>query len=206
MPRKRDGTGASTRRLVGAARRKGVLRARDLDGLNVRREQLSRLARRGLLQRLSRGLYALPSLDLTENHSLAEAAKVLPNGVVCLLSALRYHKLTTQNPFEVWVAVGHKAWRPRPRQPPLRIVHMSGAPAKAGVEAHNIEGVPVRVFSAPKTVADCFRFRNKIGIDVAIDALRAYRRRYRGRTDELWRFAQVCRVARVMQPYLEAGG
>ena len=185
-------------------RRKGVLRARDGAGGGIGREQLARLARRGLLQRLSRGLYALPSLELTENHSLAEAAKVVPNGVICLLSALRFHGMTTQNPFEVWMAVDHKAWRPRRSSPPLRIVHMSGAAGGAGVEEHTIEGVRIRVFSAAKTVADCFRFRNKIGLDVATEALREYRRLHRGRMDELSRQAQVCRVAKVMQPYLDA--
>ncbi len=204
MPRKHDSS--STQALIGTARRKGVLRPRDLERLSIRREQLSRLARRGLLQRLGRGLYALPSHELTENHSLAEAAKVVPNGVICLLSALRYHRMTTQNPFEVWVAVGHKAWRPRHRKPPLRIVHMSGVPATTGIETTRVEGVRVRVFGAAKTVADCFRYRNKIGIDAAIEALRAYRRVHRGQTNELWRFAQICRVTRVMQPYLEAGG
>src|SRR5687768_8290868 len=116
MPSKRD----STQGLLQVARRKGVLRAGDLAGLGIRREQLSRLARRGILQRLGRGLYALPSLELTEHHTLAEAAKVVPYGVICLLSALRYHKRTTQNPFEVWMAVDHKAWRPRRKDPPLR--------------------------------------------------------------------------------------
>ena len=205
MPRKRDGKSAgATRQILTVARGKGVLRASDTAAGGIGREQLARLARRGVLQRLSRGLYALPSLELTENHSLAEAAKVVPKGVICLLSALRFHKMTTQNPFEVWVAVGHKAWRPRRSSPPLRIVHMSGEAAEAGVEEHTIEGVRVKVFGPAKTVADCFRFRNKIGLDVATEALREFRRLHRGRMDELWRSAQICRVAKVMQPYLDA--
>ncbi len=168
------------------------------------RADLARLAQRGLVRKLGRGLYAVSDAELTEHHSLAEAAKRVPAGVVCLLSALRFHGLTTQNPFEVWVAIGHKAWRPKSSEPPLRLVHMSGPAASAGIETHVIEGVRVRVFSAAKTVADCFRFRNKIGLDVALDALRDYKRRHRGGMDALWRFAAVCRVARVMQPYVEA--
>ncbi len=187
-----------------ATRRHGIVRPRDLARQGVSRAELARLTRRGLVRKLGRGLYAASDAELTEHHSLAEAAKRVPAGVVCLLSALRFHGLTTQNPFEVWVAIGHKAWRPASAEPPLRLVHMSGPAASAGIETHVVEGVSVRVFSPAKTVADCFRFRNKIGLDVALEALRDYKRRHRGGMDTLWRFAAVCRVARVMQPYVEA--
>jgi predicted transcriptional regulator of viral defense system len=126
--------------------------------------------------------------------------------VVCLLSALRFHGLTTQNPFEVWMAIDRKAWRPRVEHPPLRLFYLSGSPLFEGVEEHEVSNVTVRVFSAAKTVADCFKFRNKIGTDVAVEALREYRRHHPKRLEAVWRFAEVDRVARVIRPYLEAGG
>ena len=126
----------------------------------------------------------------------------MPGGVVCLLSALRFHGLTTQNPFEVWLAIDRKAWRPQIEHPPLRLVYLSGASLREGVEEHDVGGVTVRVFSAAKTVADCFKFRNKIGTDVAVDALRDYRRKHPKELEAVWRFAEVDRVARVLQPYL----
>lgn len=180
------------------------MRPRDLAEHDVSRADLRRWVQQGLVRKLGRGLYALSDAELTEHHSLAESAKRVPGGVVCLLSALRFHGLTTQSPFEVWIAIGHKAWRPRSSEPVLRLVHMSGRAASTDVETHVIEGVRVRIFSAAKTVADCFRFRNKIGLDVALEALRDYKRHQRGGMDALWRCAAVCRVARVMQPYVEA--
>jgi predicted transcriptional regulator of viral defense system len=188
----------------GLARRQGIVRPRDLASQGISRADLARMTRSGLVRKLGRGLYSASDAELTAHHSLAETAKRVPAGVICLLSALRFHGLTTQNPFEVWVAIGHKAWRPKSVEPPLRLVHMSGPAASAGIETHVIEGVSVRVFSAAKTVADCFRFRNKIGLDVALEALRAYKRSHRGGMEALWRFAEICRVARVMQPYVEA--
>lgn len=137
---------------------------------------------------------------------MAHAARLVPGGVVCLLSALRFHDLTTQNPFEVWMAIDRKAWRPRPEHPPLRLLFLSGAALHEGVEEHDVDGVPVHVFSVAKTVADCFKFRHKIGIDVALEALRAYRRTRAKQMEAVWRFAEVDRVTRVMQPYLEAIG
>lgn len=159
---------------------------------------------RGLLERIGRGLYSLPEAEVTEHRTLAEASKRVPHGVVCLLSALSFHGLTTQNPAEVWMAIDQKAWRPRGETPPIRIVHMSGPALRSGVESHVIEGVEVGIFSAAKTVADCFKFRNKVGLDVAIEALRDYLRREPGSVEKLWRFAKICRVAQVMRPYLEA--
>jgi predicted transcriptional regulator of viral defense system len=138
------------------------------------------------------------------NHSLASASVRVPGGVICLLSALRFHGLTTQAPSEIWLAIDWKARAPKAGSPVLRVVRMSGEALRAGVEEHKVEGVAVRVFSAAKTVADCFKFRNKIGLDVALEALREYRRAHRGGVDVLWRFARVCRVAEVMRPYLEA--
>ena len=182
----------------------GVLRPRDLNSYNIPRTYLSRLCSAGKLQRIGRGLYVLPGSGATEHHSLAEAGKRVPKGVVCLLSALSFHELTTQAPFEVWLAIGEKAWRPRLEYPPLRIVHSSQAALNAGVEEHKLEGVTVHVYSPAKTVADCFKYRNKIGLDVAIEALRECRRARHCTIDDLWHYAAICRVRNVMRPYLES--
>jgi len=185
--------------------RDGFARTRDLEEAGVSRTAIRRLCDRGEIVRVARGLYRLPGAPQTERQDLAEAASRVPEGVICLLSALRFHSLTTQNPFEVWIAIDRKAWRPRVAHPPLRLFYLSGPALKEGVEEHEISGVTVRVFSAAKTVADCFKFRNKIGIDVAVEALREYRRTHPKHLDAIWRFAQVDRVTRVIQPYLEAG-
>ena len=182
----------------------GIARSRDLERAGVTRTQLRRLVERGRIERVARGLYALPGAPGTERRDLAEAARRVPAGVVCLLSALRFHGLTTQNPFEVWMAIDRKAWRPRVEHPPLRLVYLSGASLREGVEEHDVGGVTVRVFGAAKTVADCFKFRNKIGTDVAVAALRDYRRRHSKALEDVWRFASTDRVTRVIQPYLEA--
>ena len=191
-------------RLLALARERGALRAKDLDALGVPRQTLARLHRRGVLDRVGRGLYVLAGADVTEHHSLAEAALRVPHGVVCLLSALRFHHLTTQDPFEVWVAIENKARRPEPDALSIRVVYMSGAAFEEGVEKHDVEGVAVKVYGAAKTVADCFKYRSRVGLDVAIEALRDYRRSGAFDADALWRSAQVCRVATVMRPYLEA--
>lgn len=154
--------------------------------------------------RSGRGLYSLADTNLTENHSLAEACKRVPNGTVCLLSALCFHGLTTQAPFEVWLAIDHKARPPKDDILSLRIVYMSGEALNAGVELHQVEGVTVRVYNQAKTVADCFKYRHKIGLDVALEALRQCWRERRCTMDELWHKAKICRVANVMRPYLES--
>jgi len=193
-----------TEKVLKLVRKAGVLRPRDLEPHGIPRTYLSRLCAAGKLQRIGRGLYVLPGSGATEHHSLAEACKRVPKGVVCLLSALRFHDLTTQAPFQVWLAIGEKAWRPRLEYPPLRIVRFSQATLRAGVEEHRIEGVPVHVYSPAKTVADCFKYRNKIGLDVAIEALRECRRARHCTMDDLWHYADICRVRNVMRPYLEA--
>lgn len=184
----------------------GIARCRDLERAGVSRTQLRRLLARGLLERVGHGLYRLPDAPVTEGQHLAEAARRVPGAVICLLSALRFHGLTTQNPFEVWMAIDRKAWRPRLDHPPLRLFYLSGPALREGVEEHRISGVTVRVFSAAKTVADCFKYRNKIGIDVAVEALRDYRKKHPKQLEAVWRFAQMDRVTRVIRPYLEAAG
>ncbi len=194
----------ATQRVLDLVDEAGVLRPRDLERLGIPRSYLQRLLKRGEVERVGRGLYMLPDADVTEHHSFVEACKRVPHGVLCLLSALRFHQLTTQNPFEVWLAIPQQAWRPKDPDVPLRIFYLSPKAYEAGIEEHQLEGVKVRVYSAAKTVADCFKFRNKIGLDVALEALRDYRRKYRGGLDDVWRFAEICRVTRVMRPYLEA--
>lgn len=185
------------------AKQGGVIRARDLEPHRIPRAYLTRLCEAGKLQRLGRGLYMLANGSITINHSLAEAAKRVPHGVVCLLSALRFHGVTTQAPFEVWLAIDNKARAPAAKETPLRIVRFSGEALQAGVETHMIDGVPTQIYSLAKTIADCFKYRNKIGLDVAVEALRESWRARKCTMDELWRYATICRVANVMRPYLE---
>jgi predicted transcriptional regulator of viral defense system len=191
-------------RVLALARRAGVLRVRDLTARGINPEYLRRLCRQERLVRTGRGLYIPAGVELSAHHSLAEAAKRLPRGVICLLSALRFHEIGTQSPREVWVAIDNRAKQPRASAPPLRIVRFSGAALTSGVERHLIDGVPVRIYNPAKTVADCFKYRNKIGLDAALEALRDCLRRRKASADELWRYARVRRVANVMRPYLEA--
>lgn len=191
-------------RTLKLASQRGVVRARDLNERDIPAVILTRLVKSGQLARLSRGVYALPARRLSEKHQLAEIATRSPTAVFCLLTALRFHDFTTQNPHELWIALPNKSRTPRIDHPPLRTVRFSGAALTLGVEIHAVDGVPVRVYSIAKTVADCFKFRHKIGLDVALEALRECRRGKRATSDELWRFAKVCRVANVMRPYLES--
>jgi predicted transcriptional regulator of viral defense system len=186
----------------------GILNARDLKAQGIPREYLWQLQRKGLLERAGRGIYRQPNWEVTENHSLVEAAQRVPRGVISLLSALRFNGLTTQTPFEVWIAIDRKAHRPNGSRDghmtPLNIVRFSGQALTEGVEEHTIEGVTVKIYSPAKTVADCFKYRNKIGIDVAVEALRDCWQKRRASAGELWRYAKICRVANVMRPYMEA--
>jgi predicted transcriptional regulator of viral defense system len=193
-------------RAFAVLKQSGIARSRELERAGLSRTEIRRLVARGVLERVGRGLYRAAEAPLEAGCDLAEAARLVPDAVVCLLSALRFHQLTTQNPVEVWLAIDRKAWRPTVDRPPMRFVYLSGSSLHEGVEEHEIAGVPVRVYGAAKTVADCFKFRNKIGVDVAVEALREYRRAYPKRLGELVRFAEVNRVTRVMQPYLEATG
>ena len=185
-------------------KKKQFLRPRDLDALNISGEYLNKLYTEGVLDRPSRGLYVLPDSEPSEHRTIVEACKIVPKGIVCLLTALRIHELTTQSPFEVWMAIGEKARRPKIDYPPLRIVRHSGQSLLYGIEIRKIEGVKVSVYSPAKTVADCFKYRNKIGLDVAIEALRDCRHQKKATNDEIWRAAKVCRMTNVMRPYMES--
>ena len=187
-------------------RRKGAVRSRELVEAGIARAQLSRMVAAGELVRLSRGLYSLPE-RATGTHvdeGVLVVAERIPDARLCLLTALRLHGLTTQAPFEVWIAIGNKDWVPRLGWPPLRIVRFSGAALDAGLETRRIGGRKVRVTSVAKTVADCFKFRNLVGLDVAIEALKDALRARAATVDELWKYARICRVAKLMRPYLEA--
>lgn len=182
----------------------GVLRPRDVEAAGIPREYLLRLLRRRVVERTGRGLYRVSDAPITEHHSLAEVAKRLPHATVCLLSALVFHGITTQVPSEVWVALGRGSRTPRVDSWKLRLVRFAGAALTEGRMEHRIEGVPVMIYSPAKTVADCFKFRNKIGIDVALEALRECVRQRKATMPEIRHFAELCRVARIVQPYLES--
>jgi predicted transcriptional regulator of viral defense system len=186
------------------ARTNGLLRTRDVEGAGAPRAALATLTQEGRLVKLGRGLYALPGRASSEHDSLAEVAARSAQGVICLLSALRFHELTTQQSSDIWLAIPHKAHSPQMDYPPLRIVRMSGEAMTQGVEVVDVGGTSARVFCVAKTVADCFKFRNKIGLDVALEALREAWRARRVTMDELWRYAEICRVANVMRPYMES--
>jgi len=196
-----DTGAAAALRAVQAA---GVLRPRDLSERGIDPKYLHRLYRSGLMERIGRGLYAPVGARITENHSLAEAAKRVPRGVVCLLSTLRFHEEGTQNPFQVWLTLDVHDRAQHARELPLRIVRASGDALHAGVKEHDVEGVSVKIYCPAKTVADCFKYRNKIGLDVALEALQEIWRSRNVTMDELFHYAQVCNVTTVMRPYLEA--
>jgi predicted transcriptional regulator of viral defense system len=190
--------------ILALARTNGLLRTRDVDRAGAPRSALARLAHDGRLVRLGRGLYGLPDRARSEHDTLAEVSAKSSTGVICLISALRFHELTTQQSSDIWLAVPHKAHAPRIDYPQLRIVRMSGDAMTQGIEEHDVAGTTVRVFCIAKTVADCFKFRNKIGLDVALEALQEAWRSGRVNMDELWRYAEICRVANVMRPYIES--
>lgn len=191
-------------RILSLARQKGLLRASDLDAIEAHRVVLTRLTQAGLLERVSRGLYRLPSHPGSEHEGLATVAAKVPQAVFCLLTALQFHELTTQLPRQVWIAMPRGSHLPRLDYPPIKMVQMTGAVYTAGIEEHLRDGVTLRVYSAAKTVADCFKHRNKIGLEVALEALKDARAKRMASADDLWRYAKVCRVANVMRPYLEA--
>lgn len=190
--------------VLALAKTQPLLRARDLAQHEVPTIVLSRLVAAGKLERVSRGVYGFPGQEINEHRSLAEVSLRAPHGVICLLSALRVHGIGTQAPFEVWLAIENRASIPRLDHPTVRHVRMSGVAFTEGIESLSIDGVRVPVFSAAKTIADCFKFRNKIGIDVALEALRDGWGQRKFTMDEIWHFASIDRVANVMRPYLES--
>jgi predicted transcriptional regulator of viral defense system len=194
----------SRERIRRLALKRPLFRLSEATAAGVHPEHVRRLTQRGELHRVGRGLYALPTLQATEHHTLAEVAKRVPKGVFCLLTALRFHGLGTQNPREVWLAVDRRMGVPRVDFTPVRIVRISGKALTEGIEEHVVDGVAIRVTSPARTVVDCFKFRSKVGVDVAVEALRDYRQLRKGTADELWHQAERLRLAKVMRPYWDA--
>lgn len=186
-----------------ASRAQGVT-AGEIAAAGIHRQTLTRLVAAGKLERVARGVYRLPQHSVTEHHGLVLASMAVPHARVCLLSALQFHGIGTQLPWEVWIAIDRRARQPTLKFPPLRVLRYSGEALTAGVESHRIEGRVVHIYGVAKTLADCFKYRHKIGLDVALEALREAWRARRFTMDELDRHARICRVQRVMRPYLEA--
>jgi predicted transcriptional regulator of viral defense system len=190
---------------VGAVvEKRKLIRSKELKELSLSRSHLWNLAQAGKIERVGHGLYRAKNAPISTHETLLEVAKRVPSGVLCLSSALRYHELTTENPFEVWLAIERGAWTPKVDFPPLRVVHFSPAAFEFGIETHSVDGGSLRVYSPAKTVADCFKFRSKVGMETAIDALRAAYKEKKSTMDELWRAAKVCRVVNVIRPYMES--
>jgi predicted transcriptional regulator of viral defense system len=195
-----------THRALDLARRNGLVRPSDLQALGVPRIVLSRLTASGQLERVGRGLYRLPNEPSSEHESLAAIAVKVPQAVFCLLTALQFHDLTTQLPRQVWIAMPRGSHVPRIAYPPLKMVQFGGESYAEGIEVFERDKVQLRVYGVAKTVADCFKHRNRIGLDVALEALRDAMAKKKASADDLWRFAKICRVANVMRPYMEALG
>lgn len=183
---------------------KGLLRPADLDAIGVPRVVLTRMRSAGLLEQVGRGLYRRPDASASEHESLAAVATKVPQAVFCLLTALQFHELTTQLPRQVWITMPRGSHAPKLGYPPLRMIQATGEAYTAGIEIVERDDVSLRVYSAAKTVVDCFKHRNTIGLDVALEALRDARAQKKASADDLWRYAKICRVANVMRPYLEA--
>lgn len=181
----------------------GLVRPRDLARAGVPRWALYALLKSGKVTQVARGVYSLADYEPGENHSYSEAMKRIPKGILCLLSALRFHDLTVQNTTEVWVAIPRTAWRPRSGGVALRVVRFSGKGLTEGVEAHHVGGVTLHVTSIARTIADCFKYRTKIGTEVAVEALQEAWRKRQLNMDEFWQFAKLNRITRVAMPYLE---
>ena len=182
----------------------GVFRTGEVIKAGVHPRTLYTLRDQGVIKRLGRGMYRFADMPSLGNPDLATVAMKVPKGVICLISALSYHELTTEIPHEIYLALLRGAEPPRLDYPPLRIFWFSGPAFTEGIERHDLDGIPVRVYNPEKTLADCFKYRNKIGLDVVLDALKFYRQRKRFRADDLMRYSRICRVEKVMRPYLEA--
>src|SRR5450830_540685 len=193
-----------TQRVLALARQQGMLRPSDLAGVGVARIVLTRLTASGQLEKVGRGLYRLPDTQTSEHESLITVAIKVPQAVFCLLTALQFHELTTQLPRQIWIAMPRGSHAPKIDYPPVKMVQFTGAAYAEGIELFERDQVMLKVYGVAKTIADCFKHRNKIGIDVALEALKDARAQKKVSANDLWRFAKICRVANVMRPYLEA--
>ena len=193
-----------TEQILKIAREKGIIQANDIEVLGIARNYLYKLCKEGLLIKVARGMYMLPDAPITENRNLVEIAKRIPNAVVCLISALSFHEITTQIPHEIWIAVPRDTWRPNIDYPPLHFTVLTDAVYNFGIQEVDINGIVIKVYSPAKTVADCFKFRNTVGLDVAIESLKEAWRSHKVSMDELVEAAEINRVSKIMRPYLEA--
>ena len=186
------------------AKKAGTLRAQDLDHLNIPRVILTRLVKSGQLERVARGLYRLPEFSVSEKEAMVNIALKAPKAVFCLLSALQFHELTTQIPRQVWIGMPRGSHSPKIDYPPIKMVQYSGLAYSEGIERHTIDQVELRIYNSAKTVIDCFKHRNKIGLDIALEALREVLKQKKATRDELFYYAKLMRVKNIIQPYLEA--
>jgi predicted transcriptional regulator of viral defense system len=192
-------------KLVSELKKRGVLKTQEILKLGISKEYLRKLHKKGMINRIARGFYVLPSYEFSAMQSITEVSKQVSKGVICLLSALRFHGFTTQNPFEVWIAVERRAWKPQVNgTTQVRYMRFSGKAFTSGVQTKTVDNIKVKVYSPAKTIADCFKYRNKIGLDVALEALREGWKEKLFTMDELWKYAKICRVGNVMRPYLES--
>jgi predicted transcriptional regulator of viral defense system len=183
--------------------RKGAISVKDIEALQIPRQVLYRLCKTGQLVRIDRGLYRSPEIEPTEHHTIVEVMAAIPKAVICLISALQFHDMTTQMPHKVWIALDRKTRKAKTSLPVL-FVKFSGQAFTEGIETHTIEGVQLQVYNPAKTVADCFKYRNKIGLDVAMEALTDCIRQRKATRDQVWHYAKICRVANIIRPYMEA--
>jgi len=190
-------------KIIDIADKNGIIKPKDIEKHHIPRQYIYRLYAEGKLEKVGRGLYKLPEKEFSEDVMILEAAKKVPRATLCLLSALRFHDMTTQNPFQIWIAIHHKDWAPEIKLP-IKIIRMTGAALEEGREEHFVDNVKIRVYNPAKTVADCFKFRNKIGIDVCLEALRDYKRQKKGTMDELWKYSKIDRVQNIISPYIES--
>ncbi|TBY46499.1 type IV toxin-antitoxin system AbiEi family antitoxin domain-containing protein [Rhizobium leguminosarum] len=197
-------TTAQRLRALDLLKARGMLRLKDFVAEGIGPETLARLVREEAVVRPARGLYQLPNTQAEAAHALAEAAVLVPKGVVCLTSALQYHELTLQMPSAVWMAIDRAAWRPKFDYPPIKFVRFKGSALTEGVERHRIEGVDVPITNPARSIVDCFRYRAKVGLDVAMEGLREGLRRRKTTSDDLWTYAKEARIWSIMRPYVEA--
>jgi len=182
----------------------GILRTGEALQQGIHRRTLYAMRDAGVVERLDRGLYRLADLPSLTEPDLVTVAHKIPEAVICLISALAFHDLTTQIPHAVYLALKRGTELPRLRYPPTRVFWFSGEAFTAGVEQHSVDGTSMRIYNVEKTLADCFKYRNKIGLDTALEALTLYRERKKPKLKTLNHFARVCRVENVMRPYIEA--
>lgn len=182
----------------------GVMRTKDILSHGIHCRTLYAMVESGMFERLSRGLYKLTDQPLLGNPDIVTVAKKVPDGVICLISALAFHNITTQIPHEIYLAIARGSWTPKVEYPPIKTFRFPSKAFDEGIEEHEVDGFPVRVYCPEKTLVDCFKYRNKIGFETAIEALKLYKERKKIRLQEIMRYAKICRMQKVMKPYLEA--